>query len=65
MVWSIDTDDFSGSCQGPKFPILKAINKALAEGEEAYRNNAIRRTARIFLKVSLLLLAVVNNYLFW
>jgi len=69
MVWSIDTDDFSGSCQGPKFPILKAINKALAEGEEGFRNDAIRRTAGILLEASLcvaiqILLAVVDNYLF-
>ena len=69
MVWSIDTDDFSGSCHGPKFPILKAINKALAEGEVAYRNDAIRRTAGILLEASLcvaiqMLFAVVDNNLF-
>jgi len=25
MVWSIETDDFRGSCHGNKFPLLKAI----------------------------------------
>ena len=31
MVWSIDIDDFSGSSQGPHFPILRAINMAHAD----------------------------------
>ena len=29
MVWSMDTDDFSGQC-GPKYPLLTSINKNLA-----------------------------------
>jgi len=29
MVWSIDTDDFLGMCNGPKFPLLRTINHAL------------------------------------
>ena len=23
MTWSIDTDDFRGACNGPKFPLLR------------------------------------------
>ena len=23
MTWSIDTDDFRGDCNGPKFPLLR------------------------------------------
>lgn len=29
MVWSMDTDDFSGQC-GPAFPLLTSINRNLA-----------------------------------
>jgi len=29
MTWSIDTDDFLGVCNGPKFPLLRTINNAL------------------------------------
>ena len=29
MIWSIDTDDFTGNCFGTKFPLLRAINNAL------------------------------------
>nr|AKP18004.1 chitinase 6 [Eriocheir sinensis] len=32
MIWSIDTDDFTGSCSqnGIKYPMLRAINQALS-----------------------------------
>jgi hypothetical protein len=29
MTWSIDTDDFTGTCNGHRFPLLRAINNAL------------------------------------
>ncbi|CAL4165328.1 unnamed protein product, partial [Meganyctiphanes norvegica] len=32
-VWSIDTDDFMGTCYNKKFPLLQAINNALADKE--------------------------------
>ncbi|CAL4062917.1 unnamed protein product, partial [Meganyctiphanes norvegica] len=34
MVWSIDTDDFKGTCFNQKFPLLRAINKALADKKD-------------------------------
>jgi len=33
MVWSMDLDDFRGSCGLGKFPLLKTLNKEL----EGYR----------------------------
>ena len=29
MVWSIETDDFLGHCDGVKYPLLKTISKHL------------------------------------
>lgn len=29
MIWSIETDDFKGTCSGTKFPLLVAINSVL------------------------------------
>merc|ERR1719411_2058192 len=34
MVWSIDTDGFTGrACGGPDFPLLRTINNALYRSE--------------------------------
>merc|ERR1711997_507151 len=34
MVWSIDTDAFTGdACRGPDFPLLRTINNALYKSE--------------------------------
>lgn len=33
MTWSIDTDDFEGVCNGPKFPLLRTLNHALHDRE--------------------------------
>lgn len=34
MTWSIDTDDFLGSCGGTKFPLLRTLNNALYKSEQ-------------------------------
>ncbi|XP_076356556.1 chitinase-3-like protein 1 [Tachypleus tridentatus] len=31
MVWSIETDDFSGACHGVHYPLLRAINEEFAD----------------------------------
>ena len=35
MVWSIDLDDFNGSCRpGKTYPLLKAVNRGLGRIED-------------------------------
>ena len=34
MVWSVDTDDFLGSCGKGRFPLLTSINQALVQHEK-------------------------------
>ena len=34
MVWSVDTDDFLGSCGKGRFPLLTSINEALVQHEQ-------------------------------
>jgi len=31
MIWSLETDDFLGECHGETYPLLKTINRVLAE----------------------------------
>ena len=35
MVWSVDTDDFLGSCGKGRFPLLTSINEALVQHEQS------------------------------
>lgn len=45
MIWSVDMDDFKGSCGNGKFPLIKAMKKELLdyavklEYEGPYENN--------------------------
>jgi hypothetical protein len=32
MIWSLETEDFLGKCQGIKYPLLTAINEVLNGG---------------------------------
>ena len=34
MVWSIETDDFTGACDGTKYPLLKSLNNALSSSNK-------------------------------
>merc|ERR1719180_130836 len=40
MTWSIDTDDFEGICNGPKFPLLRTLNHALHNREQGIYSGA-------------------------
>lgn len=33
MIWSIETDDFRGTCSDGKYPLLRAVNRALNKSE--------------------------------
>lgn len=54
MTWSIDTDDFEGMCNGPKFPLLRTLNHALHNREHGIYSMSIRTS----LSHSLLALAI-------
>lgn len=41
MIWSLDLDDFTGSCNGQKYPLIVAINKAL--GVKMQRPKKVQR----------------------
>jgi len=32
MIWSVDTDDFNGSCHGVRYPLLTEIERVLCGG---------------------------------
>lgn len=40
MTWSIDTDDFLGVCNGPRFPLLRTLNHALYRRQAGLRSSA-------------------------
>ncbi|PSN37589.1 hypothetical protein C0J52_14524 [Blattella germanica] len=43
MVWSVETDDFTGKCYGYKYPLLRAINCVLNDlcDLERYQNSTV------------------------
>lgn len=48
MTWSIDTDDFRGSCGGPRFPLLRAINNVLYQNANGLAASAISMRSTFF-----------------
>lgn len=60
MTWSIDTDDFLGMCNGPKFPLLRTINHALYRREQGIYNSA-DRGAGGWMVIPLVVMTVVTR----
>jgi len=60
MTWSIDTDDFLGMCNGPKFPLLRTINHALYRREQGIYNSA-ERGAGGWMFIPLVVMTVVTR----
>jgi len=60
MTWSIDTDDFNGSCGGPRYPLLRTLNHALHNRQNGYYGGATAAHAH-----SAVLLVAVATVLLW
>jgi hypothetical protein len=43
MVWALDLDDKTGSCSGPTFPLLRAINQELGASPSTFKNEVIQQ----------------------
>jgi len=64
MTWSIDTDDFLGMCNGPKFPLLRTINHALYRREQGIYNHVGRLAGTNMVALALgLTIGLVGLYL--
>ena len=62
MTWSIDTDDFRGSCGGRRYPLLRTINKALYDRSQgltaaAPTTTAVSASTTVLVSSALLLFA--------
>jgi len=62
MTWSIDTDDFEGICNGPKFPLLRTLNHALHNREHGIGSSSSRMSLAALVPASLLLCVYVYTY---
>ncbi|XP_023349209.1 probable chitinase 2 [Eurytemora carolleeae] len=57
MTWSIDTDDFLGLCNGPKFPLLRTLNNALYKRSSGIYSSANATSLSVFTIILTLFLA--------
>jgi len=62
MTWSIDTDDFEGICNGPKFPLLRTLNHALHNREHGIGSSGSRMSLAALVPASLLLCMYIYTY---
>jgi len=61
MTWSIDTDDFRGSCGGAKFPLLRTLNNALYRREQGlYSGQGNAQTSLLALATSFILINIIK-----
>jgi len=49
MTWSIDTDDFNGTCGGPTYPLLRTLNHALHNRQNGYYGSATHAQSSVLL----------------
>lgn len=51
MAWSIDTDDFNGTCGGSTYPLLRTLNNALHNRQNGIYGSASNVQSSVFLVV--------------
>lgn len=63
MTWSIDTDDFRGTCGGPPYPLLRTINHALYQREQGIGSpySGATRMSQFLAAVILPILVLLHN----
>jgi len=62
MTWSIDTDDFLGMCNGPKFPLLRTINHALYSKQAGISSGSWSMTVNNHFMIFISLITVTFMY---
>jgi len=65
MVWSVDTDDFLGKCDGTRFPLLSTINEALVHSQHTGGSSAATAYKAPMLPLGLSVVIAIISALYW